>query len=98
MDSSKTGSLTPQILPSELAAPAPCSTPTETQSCVDAEEIDWHHAFKLLSATIGKQFLSSDTLFLTARQLCHEAGDEAALEFAIHCGLNRSKLTHDFMG
>tara|TARA_B100001123_G_scaffold348512_1_gene397991 strand:+ start:3506 stop:3835 length:330 start_codon:yes stop_codon:yes gene_type:complete len=61
-------------------------------------DTDWENAFKVLSALISKQFVSSDLLRLTAYGLRDLVGEQVAKEFAIHAGLNRDKPTQDFMG
>ena len=61
-------------------------------------DTDWENAFKILSALISKQFVSSDLLKLTAYGLRDIAGEQVAKEFAIHAGLNRDKSMQNFMG
>ena len=63
------------------------------------EETDWRLAFKVLSACIGKSWMTSDSLQLLAYSMV-DAGvpPEALEEFMSHVGLNRSKSIHSFMG
>ncbi len=99
MSSSKKGSLTPPTCPLAQAAAPPSSTSTDSESWQSAGfESEWHYRFALLSATLGRQWISSDKLQLIAYQLEREAGREAALEFVEHAVLNRDRKVHNFMG
>jgi|10_taG_2_1085330.scaffolds.fasta_scaffold89448_1 hypothetical protein len=59
---------------------------------------DWEHAYKHLSALLGRQFIGGDCLVLIAMDIRHNLGDEEAFVFADHVGLNRPKSIHKFMG
>jgi hypothetical protein len=59
---------------------------------------DWERAFAILSASLGKQMISGDALYLIFMSLQSNAGEQVAERFAEHIGLNRSKEVHNFMG
>jgi len=61
-------------------------------------DTDWEHAYKHLSALLGRQFIGGDCLTLIAMNIRHNLGDEEAFVFADHVGLNRPKSIHKFMG
>ena len=62
------------------------------------DETDWRQAFRVLSATLSRQMVSGDLLYLVALSIRDNAGVEPAREFAEHVGLNRDRRTHTFMG
>ena len=78
--------------PSSLGKAAACRSSTET------EPTSYEKAFKVLSAALGREFISGDVLYFIACSLKEECGPEMAREFAEHAVLNRGKSTHDFMG
>ena len=96
MDSLKTVPSTEVLLPSERAVAVPLGTRSGTDS---SSEVDWHHAFRVLCAALGKQWVSSDVLVLAGLEM-KRAGvpDEVLEEYLLHLGANRSRGVHNFMG
>ena len=83
---------------SALELDAACQHGTKTDSKSSSNDIDWHKAFRTLSALIGNDFVTSDMLNLLARNLLGMEGEEVAMEFAKNASLNRSSFHKSFMG
>jgi hypothetical protein len=97
VDSLKTVPSTEVLLPLERAVACPSETRSGT-SC-SSEPVDWHHAFRVLCAALGKQWVSSDVLVLAGLEM-KRAGvsDEVLEEYVLHLGANRTRGVHNFMG
>jgi hypothetical protein len=61
-------------------------------------ETDWKTAFQVLSASLAKQFVSGDVVYLVSRDVKKYAGEEAFRVMGEAACLNRDRLVHEFMG
>ena len=71
---------------------------TEISAGEEVPPIDYEKAFKVLSAALGREMISSDVLLFVGLALRDACGPEVARVYAEHLAINRSKSVHIFMG